>query len=422
MFQKKFKKTPKQLEADKLLTSKTAVHIMFDGGSRSGKTFLLIRAIIIRALKAAGSRHVALRKHFASIKRSVWYDTLPKVLDLCFKEVPVEMNKSDWFIRFPNKSEVWFGGLDEKQRTEKIFGNEYSTMFFNEASELDYESVSNGLTRLAQKTSLKNRVYYDCNPPGKKHWLYKVFFQHLNPLTNVEINKELYARLQMNPFDNKSNLPEGYMEEILANLPERKRKRFLDGEWLDDVEGALWNRDTMINPYRVTLASCPELVRILIGVDPAVSTKITSSDTGIVSVGMSKNKHFYVQRDSTVKGSPLEWANIVNNLYGELSADKVIGESNQGGDLVEANLRHVNPLISYKSVHATRGKIKRAEPIANLYEQGRVHHIGMFPDLEDELCSYNPENEENDESPNRLDALVWAMTELAGIGKSAGVW
>jgi len=417
-----FIKTKAQRKATIMLGG-NAIHNMLDGGSRSGKTFLLVRSIIIRALKVPNTRHCMLRKHFSTIKRAIWFDTLPKVLDLCFEGLHVDTNKSDWYLKFHNGSEIWFGGLDDKERTEKILGNEYSTIYFNEASELTYDAVTIALTRLAQKSSLTNKIYYDCNPPGKKHWLYKLFFEGKNPISNVAVNPSHYARMRMNPYDNEENLADGYIETILEGLPERKRARFLKGEWLDDLEGALWDRST-IDSTRVLTA--PDMKRVYIGVDPAVTAKDTSDNTGIVAVGQAENGHFYVMRDySMEKASPFQWGKRVDTLYQELQADKVIGEVNNGGDLVESNLRHVNRFLNYKSAHASRGKFVRAEPIAGLYEQGKVHHIGIFPELEDEMCNYNPDNEEGmdkSNSPDRMDALVWALTELAGKSKRAGVW
>jgi phage terminase large subunit-like protein len=167
----------------------------------------------------------------------------------------------------------------------------------------------------------------------------------------------------------------------------------------------------MIDANRVIKA--PELNRIVIGVDPAVTANETSDSTGIVVAGQDARGHYYILSDRTTeKASPQVWGNAVVTAYHEYKADRVIGEVNQGGDLVERNIRVIEPALSYKSVRATRGKLMRAEPIANLYEQGKVHHVGSFPELEDEMCNYNPMMEDMP-SPDRLDALVWAMTELS---------
>ena len=179
-----FTKTQKQIEAVRLLTAEPKYTLLF-GGSRSGKSFIIIRQIILRALKEAGSRHLVVRFAFNHAKRSLWHDTIPKVLALCFPGVKPALNKSDWFLEFPNGSQIWLGGLDDKDRTEKVLGNEYATIFVNESSQISYPSYSTLLTRLAQNTGLVNRVFLDCNPPSTAHWTYKLFVQHLNHQIHV---------------------------------------------------------------------------------------------------------------------------------------------------------------------------------------------------------------------------------------------
>ena len=163
----------KQLMALEVLSSE-ATYIMLFGGSRSGKTFLLMRQVIVRALKSPGSRHAVLRFRFNQVKNSIVYDTFPKVMDLAFPNIEYKMNKSDWFVTFPNGSEIWFGGLDDKERTEKILGMEFATIYLNESSQINWQSVGIAITRLAQKVMqkiegkpdrlLKPKMYFDCNP------------------------------------------------------------------------------------------------------------------------------------------------------------------------------------------------------------------------------------------------------------------
>ncbi len=264
------KKTAKQRQAIALMSDPDIRYILLSGGSRSGKTFIACYSIIVRALKAAGSRHAILRFHFRDVKNAVGRDTMPKVLKLI--GTPYTLDKTDWFFTLPNGSEIWLGGLDDDERVEKILGMEYSTIYYNEASQISYHAYTTAQTRLAQKTCLVNRAYVDCNPPTKSHWLHKLFLEHIDPETRVAVpNPERYAVLNMNPMDNRENLPEGYIEDTLASLPERKRRRFLDGEWLDDPEGALWKR-SMIDEHRHT-GTLPNLVRIVVGVDPARRTR-----------------------------------------------------------------------------------------------------------------------------------------------------
>lgn len=342
-------------------------------------------------------------------------ETLPKVLQVCFPDVPVKWNKEDYFITFPNGSEIWISGLDDKDRVEKVLGKEYTTIYFNESSQIPYHSVSMAETRLAQKTELVNKFYFDCNPPTKSHWLYSYFFLKINPETKTRHPKpDLYAEMLMNPEGNQENLPDDYIETVLDGLSDRKKRRFKNGEWLDDVEGALWTRQ-MINATRVVTA--PPLIRIVVSVDPAVTAKKNSNSTGIVVVGMDVRGHCFVLADRTMdQASPATWGHAVINAYNEFMADAVIGEVNNGGDLVKRNIQVIDPTVRFQEVHAYRGKILRAEPIAGLYEEGRVHHVGEFPELEDEMCTYAPQLQSDDsESPDHLDAMVWGVTKLTGI-------
>lgn len=408
-----FKPTPAQQLAIDLLGGE-ALHTLLYGGSRSGKTFIIIWAIVARALKEPGSRHCILRKYFAMVNKSIINDTFPKVMQLCFPQVPYSMNKSLYFARFPNESEIWFGGYDGG---DKILGNEYATMYFNEVSEFTYDMLETAYSRNAQRCSnIRNHFFYDENPVGKTHWSYKLFVEGVNPADNTKLrNPENYCSMRLNPMDNLANLSDTYIAQ-LQSLSAKKRARFLDGEWQDDSENALWKRTTMINPYRVHGINPAELDRIVVAIDPAVTSTKTSDESGIVVVGIKKGKrgadnHFYVLEDSSMKGTPTEWASQACELFWFYEADRIIAEVNNGGDLVESVIRNVDSKVAYKSVRATRGKILRAEPVAELYERGLVHHVGEHIQLEDQMCNYTGSQDED--SPDRLDALVWALTELS---------
>jgi PBSX family phage terminase large subunit len=236
MFQ--FRKTDKQVEAINKLSGK-ARHIMLYGGSRSGKTFISVYAIIVRACKIK-SRHVILRLNFNHIKTSIWLDTLPKVLKIAFPNLPVEWNKSDYYVTLPNGSEIWVAGLDDEKRVEKILGKEYSTIYFNECSQIPHKSIQIALTRLAEKNDLRKKAYYDENPPSKKHWSYWLFIKKLDPVDNVPIESDKYDSLIMNPKDNIENIDEDYISEVLDNLSETQKKRFRDGEFTSDDDGVAY--------------------------------------------------------------------------------------------------------------------------------------------------------------------------------------
>ena len=402
-----FKKTTVQEKALRLLTGPSRYVLLF-GGSRSGKTFILVYAILVRALRAAGSRHAILRLHGNSVRQSVLLDTLPKVAKLAFPGLKFKESRQDQFVRLPNHSEIWFAGVDGEERVDKILGKEFATIYFNECSEIGYEAVNTVLTRLAQRTALRNRAYFDCNPAGKSHWSYKLFVEKRDPVSGLALPfPQNYASMQLNPAENRENLPEGYLEETLAGLSERQRMRFLEGRWLDDFAGALWTQE-MIERDRVE-APPEEFERIIVGVDPAVSSGRDADETGIVTVARGRNRHFYVLSDASMTGRPTEWAGRAVAEYHRFHADRIAGEVNNGGDLIETVLRSIDADVSFRAVRAMRGKIERAEPVAALYEQRRVHHLGRFPELEEQMTTFRPES---GDSPDRLDALVWAVTML----------
>jgi phage terminase large subunit-like protein len=160
----------------------------------------------------------------------------------------------------------------------------------------------------------------------------------------------------------------------------------------------------------------PDLVRVVVGVDPAISAKDESDETGIIVAGKGADGHAYVLDDLSLRASPDGWARAAVTAYHRNSADRIVAEVNQGGDMVENTVRTVDRNVAYSAVHASRGKYSRAEPIAALYEQGKVHHVGTFAELEDQQCQWVP----GDKSPDRLDALVWAITALGLTARAPG--
>jgi len=365
--------------------------------------------MIVRACKET-SRHLILRRYFAHAKRAIWKDTLPKVFKLTCPDLAVEWNNSDYFATFPNGSEIWIGGLDDAERADRVLGTEYSTILFNEASDIDHGSVETALSRLAEKSGLTNRAYYDENPPHKAHWTHRKFIDKIDPKDKTPLpNPEEYASLLMNPIDNLENIGPEYLK-LLEGFSKRKRERFLLGLWQDDDDRALWKYDDIMRT-----AETFDYDRIVVAIDPAVTVSDESDQTGIIVAGKCGNR-FYVLEDCSGKYKPLEWANKAVNAYFRWHADRIIGEVNNGGDMVESTIRQVNANVSYKEVRATRGKVLRAEPIAAFYEQHRGYHVGSFYELEDQMTTPIDEIEG---SPDRLDAMVWAATELM-LGEEKG--
>jgi len=208
-------------------------------------------------------------------------------------------------------------------------------------------------------------------------------------------------------FDNAANLSESALIDLKRKYEgTRLGRQELYGEIIDEIDGALWTR-AMLDEAKVD--THPPLARIVVGLDPAVTNNPESDETGIVVAGVTGDGHYYVLEDCTIKASPDTWARAAVDAYHRHGADRVIGETNNGGDMIELLLRQIDPHVSYKKVTATRGKLVRAEPVAALSEQNRLHLVGNFPRLEDELTNYTPISPG---SPDRMDAMVWAITEL----------
>jgi phage terminase large subunit-like protein len=234
----------------------------------------------------------------------------------------------------------------------------------------------------------------------------------------IKIIKELIKQdnvrvVRGSTFDNAANLAESALAQYRLRYENtRLGRQELYGEILDNVDGALWTRK-LIDDARVDNA--PPLIRVVVAIDPAVTANATSDETGIVAAGIASNGDYYILDDKSIRTTPDAWARVAVELYHKHKADKIVAETNNGGDMVILLLKQVDASIATKKVTATRGKQLRAEPISSLYEQGRVHHVGYFSDLETQMCEWTPQSSE---SPDRLDALVWALTELNSGGAS----
>lgn len=241
------------------------------GGTRSGKTFLIVQAILTRALKAPHSRHAILRFHANAARASITLDTLPNVVRLCFPRVKLKEHRQDGYFELPNKSRIWVGGLDDKERVEKILGLEYVSIFLNEASQIPYSSALIAFTRLAQSVpNLAQRAYVDLNPTSKAHWTNCLFGEKRDPVSMQPLaDPENYARAFLNPPDNAHTLAAEFLES-LAHLPERQRRRFFEGVYVDELEGALWSYE-LIESCRCEPADIPEENRasVVVALDPS---------------------------------------------------------------------------------------------------------------------------------------------------------
>jgi PBSX family phage terminase large subunit len=220
-----------------------AKHILLFGGSRSGKTTVLVMAIIYRALRFAGSRHLICRYRAKDARSSVLRETLLPWLTNTVGNGNYTYLAHENMVTLFNGSEIWIGGLGDREQADKILGHEYNTIYFNEISQLSYAAVTTAYSRLAMRVpGCRNLFLYDCNPGSPLHWAYKIFIHKKTFLTGEPLEKpELYASMVLNPEDNKEHLPEDYIGDILDALPEKQRARFRDGLWVK-AEGVVYDR------------------------------------------------------------------------------------------------------------------------------------------------------------------------------------
>lgn len=417
--------TPDQRKALELLGSQ-ARHVELRGGARSGKTTVIIEAVDARALAANGSRHLICRFRANSLGSIfgptgtffwVWKHAFPE-LDVS----RIRHNSRLGYYQMPNDSEIWYGGLDDPARVDKILGQEFATIAVNEGSQVPYASFTTVLTRLAQNAKrndgngyLRQKCYVDDNPPPETHWLPRLFQKHIDPDTRRPLaNPHDYVTMALNPEGNQANLDPAYLE-ALRNLPERQRKRFYEGKNGDAGEAALWTSE-LIDQQRILDGSkVPKMIRKLVIVDPSGADDIedtAADEIGIGVVGLGMDGNGYILEDLTMRGSPGEWGKVATDAYDRHEADGIVGESNFGGAMVRHVIQTAKPGVPYREVTASVGKHLRAEPVAALYEARKVWLVGRFPDLEDEMVSMTTAGYTGTKSPNRLDWMVWGITDL----------
>lgn len=346
-------------------------------------------------------------------------------MKLCFPEVAFRHDKQEWYYVFENGSEIWLGGLDDQERTEKILGKEFATILLNECSQISNESREIAMTRLAQRVMVKIdgaasvelplKMLYDENPPKKTHWSYKLFIKKIDPADDKPLpNPDNYVEMKLNPQDNEQNLGAGYLD-TLNNLSADKRRRFRDGEFGLADPNQLFDEDNLEKWRVLNTDELPDMVRIIVGVDPSGADdkdNETNDEIGIVVGGLGTDGNAYIFEDLTVKAGPAVWGKVATNAYEHHDADKIVGETNYGGAMVKHVIRTANPRVPYGEVRATRGKVVRAEPVSALYEQGKVRHVGYLRKLEDELTDFTTHGYAGAKSPNRADAAIWVVYSL----------
>lgn len=396
-------------------------YYIITGGRGSGKSYAISSAVSVDHCKADYNT-LYLRQTLVSAHVSIIPEYYEKLELMGMSDNVARSNTTmrnldtGWSIYFRGIQTARGSNVAQLKSIKRV-----GLALVDEAQELVDEEAFDRIDLSLRDKGIRNRVWVSMNPPGKNHWIYRRFFKERGIAEDYNGTAGDTCYIHTTYLDNLANLDDDFIRlatECKANNPAKYRNVFL-GYFAGDKEGALWNA-AMIDPYRV--ADAGQLDRIVVAVDPAVTSTKKSDETGIVVVGCKRlhgERHFYVLADRSMQASPATWAAAVANAYNEFKADRVVAEVNNGGDMVEQILRTAGQRMPYKAVHATRGKITRAEPVAALYEKGLVHHVGTFGGLEDQMrnyCGYDAED-----SPDRMDALVWAITELSTKGGSGPV-
>jgi phage terminase large subunit-like protein len=304
-------------------------------------------------------------------------------------------------INLQTNSRIIFAGIKTSSgnQTANLKSIEGLTCWvLDEGEELNDEEIFNTIDFSIRVQDKHNRVIVIMNPSHTKHMLYQKFMHEKR-------NDTVYIHTTY--LDNIKNLSQSSIEqaERLKELNYKKYAHIFLGEWIDEVEGALWS-DELIQSNRVSTYSV--LKKIVVSIDPAITAHANSDETGIVVVGIDARNIGYVLEDISGKYLPMQWAKIAINAYDKWKANEIIAEGNQGGDMVKSTIEQIKK-VPIRIIWASRGKIARAEPISVLYEEGKIKHVGTFLNLENEMTTYTAMSKQ---SPNRLDALVHGLSHL----------
>jgi PBSX family phage terminase large subunit len=376
-------------------------YFLVTGGRGSSKSFS-ISLFLLNLTYESG--HVILFTRWTMV--SAFISIIPEFIEkieLLNKEEDFEITQNE-IVNKLTGSKILFKGIKTSQGTataslKSISG--VTTFLLDEAEELVDETVFDRIDLSIRSKDKPNRVILVMNPSYKSHWIYKRW---------VAKPKQDCTYIHTTYLHNRQNLSKSFLDAAERTKSEnlhRYNHLFL-GEWLDDAEGMLWNRE-IINRSRVAVS--PRLVRVIVAIDPAASSNMDSDETGIVVCGIDANKNGYLIEDLSGKYTPNQWGSLASQTAERVQADCIVAEKNQGGDMVTAVIRQYNQNTRVKLVTATKGKYVRAEPIYSMYEQGRIYHLGEFPILENQMITFDPDK---GKSPDRVDALVWGFTELLG--------
>jgi len=312
-----------------------------------------------------------------------------------------EITKTE-IINIKTGSKILFRGIKTSQGTatanlKSIAG--VTCFVLDEAEELVDEDIFDKIDLSIRAKNKYNRVIMLMNPSNKQHWIYKKWIKTKRPNTSY---------IHTTYLDNITNLNPSFIQQA-ENVKEQNEARYKHlflGEWIDEAEGILWTKNQI---HQAQIKRAPEHMKVVVAIDPATTATKDSDETGIVVIGTYENK-FYLLDDLSGRYSPEQWAKVAHTALITHGASYYVAEKNQGGDMVKSVLNNQDPNNLVKLVTATKGKFTRAEPVYQLYEQNKVFHVGSFPILENQMVTFNPDA--GGKSPDRVDALVWGITEL----------
>jgi phage terminase large subunit-like protein len=394
-------------------------YCILTGGRGSGKSFALATGLA-QVLQHPGRTVLFTRWTMASAKDSIIPEFREKIETLNMQGFTE--NAAD--IEHTSGSRILFRGIKTSQGTQtaKLKSLQGVNLWvLDEAEEMPDEHTFDVIDLSVRDPRRPCHVILSLNPAMRTHWIYRRWFQN-SPIPPGQCGVDESAGVTFvhtDWRDNHTNLPADF-KRIARQCRSANLLRYQHiwlGQWVDQREGALWSWES-INDNRVTADDVPDLVQVVVAVDPAAKNKATSDETGIVVVGRASNGHLYVLGDLSGRYDPHDWASRAIGAYYARKADRITYEDNQGGDMARDTLRTVDGRVPLQGVHASRGKVTRAEPVSTAYAMGMVHHVGTFRDMEAELMTYC--GYDADASPNRMDALVWACSDLMGIAQ--GSW
>lgn len=324
--------------------------------------------------------------------RAIMVEGESGILETSSKDFMPEYQPSKRRIIWPNGAQAF---LYNAESPERLRGPQHDGAWCDELASWKYDQQTWDNLRMTMRLGDDPRYLITTTPKPRK------LLKKILKMTGTVITGG-------STYDNAGNLPALFLQDLRTEYEgTRVGRQELHAEVLDDVPGALWTLDTLA-ANRVT--EHPPLDRVVVAIDPAVTSEEDSDETGIMVGGICANGHGYLLYDGSLRDTPRGWAQRAVDLFHRFEADRIVAEVNNGGDMVELTIRTIDPDVPYKKVHASRGKKTRAEPISSLDERGMIHHVGLFPKLEEQMTSWDPETTEK--SPDRVDARVWLFTEL----------